>query len=111
MLTDPPLEVIAAGRHNRVPLIIGNNGDETYLGFPLGSIPDDETYPSKVYELFGQEGGDLVLAQYPSTSYSSPERAYIYLGDGDGNKGSLHHRHPRAGTNAWAEGESMVSVR
>lgn len=69
VLTGPPLDVIGAGMHNRLPLVIGTNAEETYLGFPLGSIADDTSYQNNIHEKFGQVGGDMVLGQYPSTSY------------------------------------------
>jgi para-nitrobenzyl esterase len=70
-------KLIGAGMYSPVPVVIGNNADEAYAGFALGSIPDEATYRTKIYALFGQTAGDLVLAQYPASAYPTPERAYI----------------------------------
>ena len=73
----PPLEIIAAGLHNHVPIVIGSNADESYANVTPGSIPDEATYRSRLRQTFGNAGGDLVLAQYSSADYESPERAYV----------------------------------
>jgi para-nitrobenzyl esterase len=77
VLPAPPLDIIVSGAHNQVPVLIGTNGDETYLNTVPGSIPDEATYISKLHMTFGKTGGDLVLAQYPVADYPSPERAYV----------------------------------
>jgi para-nitrobenzyl esterase len=73
----PPVDIIAAGNHNPVPVMIGTNADETYLNITPGSIPDEATYRDRLRQTFGKAGGDLALAQYPSADYLSPERAYV----------------------------------
>ncbi|TMB23684.1 MAG: carboxylesterase family protein, partial [Deltaproteobacteria bacterium] len=79
VLPGPPLDLIDDHRYHQVPLLIGNNAEEEYLNFPLGSVPDDAAYQDKINKLFGTAAGALVLAQYPSTSTSSPERTYVTL--------------------------------
>lgn len=73
----PPIDIIAVGTHNQVPVIIGTNADESYLNITPGSIPDEATYIARLRETFGNTGGDFVLAQYPAADYPSPERAYV----------------------------------
>jgi len=75
----PPLDLIDDHRYHQVPVLIGNDAEEEYLNFTLGSVPTDAAYQDKVNKLFGAAAGALVLAQYPSTSTSSPERTYVTL--------------------------------
>ncbi len=79
VIPGPPLDLIDDHRYHQVPLLIGNDAEEEYLNFPLGSVPNDAVYQDKVNKLFGAAAGALVLAQYPSTSTSSPERTYVTL--------------------------------
>src|SRR5207245_318781 len=73
----PPIEIMAAGMHNQVPVMIGTNADETYLNITPGSIPDEARYRAMLRGIFGNSGGDLALAQYPAADYPSPERAFV----------------------------------
>jgi para-nitrobenzyl esterase len=59
----PPIDIMAAGIHNQVPVMIGTNADETYLNVTPGSIPNEATYRAMLRDIFGNAGGDLVLAQ------------------------------------------------
>jgi len=79
VIPGPPLDLISDHRYHHVPLLIGNNAEEDYLNFPLGSVPSEESYQGKVNKLFGVTAGALVLTQYPATSYGSPERTYVTL--------------------------------
>jgi para-nitrobenzyl esterase len=75
-----PLNVIAAGNHNHMPLILGTNADEvsdllvSYLTQP---IQTDADYKAQLTSDFGATLGASVYARYPSAGYSSPKRAYI----------------------------------
>ena len=73
----PVIDVISAGIHNQVPVMIGTNAEESYLAITPGSILDEATYLDRLRQTFGKAGGDLVVAQYPATEYPSPERAYV----------------------------------
>ncbi len=77
ILTGSPDELIAAGAHNQVPLIIGANTDETrhWIG---ASITESE-YRTLVYAQFGTNFGNQVLAQYPVADYASAAAAYTAL--------------------------------
>ena len=72
-----PLDIINAGLHSQVPVIIGSNAEEAYVNVTPGSIPDEATYSSKLRQIFGNAGGDMVLAQYASLNYESAERAFV----------------------------------
>jgi para-nitrobenzyl esterase len=78
VLPEPPLEVIAAGRHHRVPLIVGANADETSRAVENLS---EEYYRRAVYALVNgnKAAGDQILAQYPVAEYGTPRKAYVAL--------------------------------
>jgi para-nitrobenzyl esterase len=77
-----PLELIAQGKHNRVPVAIGNNTAETGAAVP--PIETEEQYRAAVAAFVtgagsGQVLVDAVLAQYPASSYPTPRAAYVAL--------------------------------
>ncbi len=83
-----PLELIAQGKHNRVPVAIGNNTAETGAAAP--PIETEEQYRAAVAAYVaaaaaaGVGGGeqalvDAILAQYPVASYPTPRAAYVAL--------------------------------
>jgi para-nitrobenzyl esterase len=71
-----PLAAIRAGRHNRVPAIVGANADETSRSVP--PIFDEAQYAAAVTRQFGPLA-PLVLRQYPAADYDSPRSAYVAL--------------------------------
>ncbi|GAC1558722.1 MAG: carboxylesterase/lipase family protein [Polyangiales bacterium] len=77
-LTGAPLDVITAGGHASVPLVIGTNSEETSKAVPLATTASDAEYRAAVATLFPVVE-DTVLAQYPSTDYASPWAAYVAL--------------------------------
>jgi para-nitrobenzyl esterase len=81
VLPDDPGNLIVAGKHNHVPILIGNTSYEfsTLLHdfFPAG-ITDETTYEAAAHTLFGLAIGDAVLARYPASSYASPLDAFIH---------------------------------
>ena len=80
LLTGQLNDVITEGKHNHVPFIIGHNKDDAAVqNVPIGSVPDEATYRSRVNGLFGPAAGAQALSQYPSSNYQSPEKAYIAL--------------------------------
>lgn len=74
-----PEVAFAEGSHNKVPVIIGVNADETAL--PLFSVPTMTAgeYVAAINLLFGTTVGAEVLSRYPSASFSSPRLAYIAM--------------------------------
>ncbi|MGF1466538.1 MAG: carboxylesterase/lipase family protein [Sandaracinaceae bacterium] len=74
VLLDAPGEVIARGDHNRMPVVIGHNTEETSRTVP--PVPDVATYRALVRAQFGPFA-EQVLAQYPAASYATPEDAYV----------------------------------
>ena len=73
------MERIAAGRHNRVPLVVGANRDETGRSAPL--VMTESSYRAAVVALVGSPAlADLIVARYPSAEYGgSPRRAFVAL--------------------------------
>ncbi|MEO7093040.1 MAG: carboxylesterase family protein, partial [Polyangiales bacterium] len=77
-LSGKPIDIIGAGGHNHVPMIVGTNSEETSRTVP---IPVDATaadYEKAVRALFGATA-DAVLAKYPVADYPSPWAAYVAL--------------------------------
>ncbi len=78
VLPEPPLERIAGGRHNRVPLVVGANRDETGQAAPL--LMTEAQYRAAVIAQVGSAPvADLILARYPSAEYGSPRAAYVAM--------------------------------
>lgn len=80
VIPDTPLDVIASGRHNRVPLVVGANSDETAR--EATAIVTEAQYRAAVLELAAgsQLLADTILERYPVAEYGgSPRRAYTAL--------------------------------
>lgn len=74
VLKDFPLQVIAAGQHNKVPLVVGSNANEGAIFAPADTILCSQ-YKSDVKALFGANA-DRVLAEYPCLFWQ-PRQAEI----------------------------------
>jgi para-nitrobenzyl esterase len=75
VLTDSPLEVMLAGQHNNVPVIIGTNRNEGLifiLGIPLSSEADYQAAVERLFSSFSAQ----VLERYPVSDYPSPRAAF-----------------------------------
>ncbi len=78
VLPDVPLEVIRSGQHNRVPVVIGANADETGQEVPL-------TFSDADYQAFLASAivDPVVRAQvaaiYSSAAFGSSRKAYVAL--------------------------------
>jgi len=79
VVPEPPLERVAAGRHNRVPLVVGANRDETGRSVPL--VMSEVGYRAAVYALVASPlVAEAILARYPSEEYGGdPRRAFVAL--------------------------------
>ena len=79
VIPEAPLDRLAAGRHNRVPLVVGANRDETGRSVPL--VMTESSYRAAVVALVGSPVlADLIVARYPSAEYGgSPRRAFVAL--------------------------------
>jgi para-nitrobenzyl esterase len=77
-LSASPLDIIAAGGHNHVPMIVGSNSDETSRTVPLATTATEAEYETAVSTLFPSLASS-VLAMYPATDYASPWAAYVAL--------------------------------
>lgn len=78
-LDQKPLDVIASGRHAKVPVVIGANANETSRTVPLRFAATDAEYRAAVTALLGPTLAPAVLARYPSSSYPSPWAAFVAL--------------------------------
>ncbi len=75
---ESPLARIAAGRHNHVPFVIGNNGAETAQS--VGRVDTPAAFDALVHATFDPYGAaDAVLAAYPLTDYATPRQAWVQL--------------------------------
>lgn len=78
VLLKSPLDAIRAGEHNRVPLIIGANADET-LPFVPPSLTTEAAYRQAVGGMVGPAGAAAILAQYPVSAFASPRLAFAAM--------------------------------
>jgi len=69
------LTAMSEGTHNQVPIIVGNNADETAAGVPPLT---DAQYMQIVQLTFGPLA-DEVLAHYPIADYADATAAYVAL--------------------------------
>ena len=74
VLTDYPLNVMAAGAHNRVPLAVGSNANEG-VAFAQSGLYLCSQYRSDLKTMFGTNAG-RVEAEYPC-SFWQPRKAWI----------------------------------
>lgn len=79
VLPDLPESLLATGRHNRVPLVVGANSDETGRDAPL--VASEAEYRAAVLALVGgsQVVADAILERYPVAEYGTPRKAYVAL--------------------------------
>ena len=75
-LKGQPNQVITAGQHNHVPMVIGSNSDETSTYVP--KILTCEQYGAAVRDLY-PAFAEKALQRYPCEQYPTPEKAYIAL--------------------------------
>jgi len=78
VLPDASFDRIAAGKHNKVPWIVGTMSDETSRSVPLARTATAAEYEAAVRKLFAAVA-DAVLAQYPASDYPSPWHAYVQM--------------------------------
>jgi para-nitrobenzyl esterase len=74
-LDTSPLSALLAGAHHHVPFLIGANADETALDAP--ALPTAAAYQAAILAQFGGVLGPRILAQYPSSAFPSPQKAYV----------------------------------
>ena len=77
ILPHSPLEIIRAGMHHHVPVLIGNAAEETswiYYNESI-NIHTDQEYIDTVKKNYGKIASE-VLNLYPSGDYPSPRQAY-----------------------------------
>jgi len=76
VLTAAPVETIQRGEHNRVPVIIGHNADETSRSVP--PIPSEAEYLALLRRTFPTPGvAELVARMYPPSEYGSARAAFV----------------------------------
>lgn len=70
-------EVMEAGRHNRVPIIVGTNADETSRMVPR--VGTEAEYEAAVRAQYGAARATAALAQYPASRFATPQQALVRL--------------------------------
>ena len=84
VLTDSPINVLAAGAHNHVPFVVGSNANETGQAI-VSAYPTGMTMAQYQAAVLGYAGGNqtlanAALAEYPVADYGNdPRAAYIAL--------------------------------
>lgn len=81
LLTEPPLDSIAAGRFNKVPFMIGSNTDEFELFalmIPQSLFSSCSAYTSLIRGELGS-AADMLLAAYPCTRDQDAHAAFVAL--------------------------------
>lgn len=76
VLADTVPNLIAQGRHNHVPLVIGSNADETSRMVPR--VTTAAEYQTAVQQQYGAAAAPL-LQLYPASDYATPQKALIRL--------------------------------
>lgn len=82
LLPEAPRTVLAAGRHNRVPVIVGTTSAENGRDAPpIATVAEYETAVRAYLRAAGLPAAlaDRVLAVYPAADYPSPRDAYVAL--------------------------------
>jgi para-nitrobenzyl esterase len=69
-----PAGALLAGNFNHMPIVIGNNANETLKYVPR--IATDADYRAAVTSWLGATRAAQVIAEYPSNSYDSPTAAF-----------------------------------
>ncbi|MDC3962202.1 carboxylesterase/lipase family protein [Polyangium jinanense] len=77
VLPKATLATFSAGEHNRVPLVIGTNGDELAKGMAI-QVSTLQQYENVVTQSFGPLAPQ-VLAAYPAGDYPTPQDALVAL--------------------------------
>jgi para-nitrobenzyl esterase len=77
---DQPLKLIAARKHDAMPVIIGNTSNETMQFVnAAGPVTDDASYAAAIEKVFGARGRDAILGRYPSNAHATPRHAFVTL--------------------------------
>jgi para-nitrobenzyl esterase len=78
LLTASPLEIIKAGKHSHMPIILGSNAAETALqASSVDEVADDTAYQAAIAKVFGTTNAAKIVAQYPSSAYPTPKAAVV----------------------------------
>jgi para-nitrobenzyl esterase len=75
LIPERPLEALAAGRMNSVPIVVGANTEETSLS--VGAVPDEAAYRQRLEALVGPTVTDAILERYPVERYGTPRDALV----------------------------------
>jgi para-nitrobenzyl esterase len=81
ILPKSPLDIINAGEHNKVPVLIGSNRDEATLiirKFAPKVVDSQDALSANIGASYGPLA-DQVIAAYPAASYSTPDLALQQL--------------------------------
>jgi para-nitrobenzyl esterase len=75
VLPERPLDAIAAGRHNRVPFVVGHNTEE--VGLTVPAIANEAAYRAALVAVGGAQFADRVMAVYPVSAYPTARAALV----------------------------------
>ena len=77
---EQPLASIQRGAHQAMPVIIGNDAQETMQFVnAVGPVTDAASYAVAVGKTFGPEPVERILATYPAGAYPTPRQALVQL--------------------------------
>jgi para-nitrobenzyl esterase len=75
---DQPVRMIASGAASRMPLIIGNNSDESASWLSdIGPLETPQQVRSAVARVLGDDAGAGVMSEYDVERFDSPRAAFI----------------------------------
>ncbi len=75
VLPDTVPNMLAAGTHNHVPLVIGTNAQETSR--MVAHVSTEAEYRAAVTAQYGATAAAVLLDLYPASDYASPQQALI----------------------------------
>lgn len=75
-LPEDPDKLLASGKFEKVPTVLGSNADEATLFFSLAGtmVADDAAFEALAEALVPSKGKEIV-ARYPRATYGSPQKA------------------------------------
>lgn len=70
-----PYEAILAGRHHRVPVLVGHNTEEVGLAVP--AVPTEQAYLAALTSLVGGAAANSIARIYSVTRFQTPRAALV----------------------------------
>ena len=105
LLSGKPIDVISAGGHQQMPVVLGNTTNETSRDVGLAMDATESDYEAAIASAFATNK-DAVLAQYPASDYASPWSAWVAL-----TSDALHVCPTREIARAFLDGQDLPFYR